>query len=74
MVALGKSGKPVSLGLSTVLCFYRHQEAKALAIHLENLRWWVRRSKSAAVMRSPWKIWLHSLKGKLLVTRMLPRS
>ena len=38
MAALGKSGKPVSLGLSTLLCFYRHPEAKALPIHLENLR------------------------------------
>jgi len=25
-------------------------------------------------MRSPWKIWFHSLNGKLVVISMLPRS
>ena len=29
---------------------------------------------SAAVIRSPWKIWPHSLNGRLLVTSRLPRS
>ena len=34
----------------------------------------MKRSSKAAVMRSPLKIWVHSLKGRLLVTRMLLRS
>ena len=36
MAALGKSGKPVSLGLPTFLRLHRLPEAVALAIHLEN--------------------------------------
>ena len=28
-------------------------------------QWWVRRSRSAAVIRSPWKIWFHSPNGKV---------
>src|SRR5207245_9701152 len=36
MAALGKSGKPVSLGLSALLGLHRLAEAVALTIHLEN--------------------------------------
>src|SRR5262245_62470764 len=36
MAALGKSGKPLSLGLSTLLGLHRLPEPVALAIHLEN--------------------------------------
>src|SRR5277367_6664591 len=37
MAALGRSGKPRSLGLSALLCFHRLAEPVALAIHLENV-------------------------------------
>ena len=71
----GQERQPASLGLSTLLGLHRLPEAVALAIHLENLRsGGSERSSSAAVIRSPWKIWPHSLNGRLLVTRMLPRS
>src|SRR4051812_41834208 len=38
MAALGKSGNPTSLGLSSFLRLHRLPEAVALAVHLENLR------------------------------------
>src|SRR5436305_5739522 len=38
MAALGKSGRPGSFSLSTLLRLHRLAEAVALAIHLENLR------------------------------------
>jgi hypothetical protein len=37
MTALGRSGRPRSLGLSALLCFHRLAEPVALAIHLENV-------------------------------------
>src|SRR5664280_2980368 len=38
MAALGKSGNPILLGLSSFLRLHRLPEAVALAVHLENLR------------------------------------
>src|SRR3978361_1888455 len=38
MAALGKSGKPVSLGFPALLRFHRLAKAVTLAVHLENLR------------------------------------
>src|SRR4051794_38916400 len=38
MAALGKSGNPISLGLSSFLRLHRLSEAVALAVHLEDLR------------------------------------
>src|SRR5271165_5850122 len=38
MAALGKSGNPASLGLSSFLRLHRLPEAVALAVHLEDLR------------------------------------
>src|SRR5512144_1552788 len=37
MAALGKNGKPPSLGFSALLGFHRLAEAIALAVHLENV-------------------------------------
>src|SRR5208337_2416613 len=37
MAALGKNGKPYSLGFSALLGFHRLAEAVALAVHLENV-------------------------------------
>ena len=74
MAALGKSGNPVSLGLPALLRFHRLAKPIALTIHLENVAVVGQTVQQPAVIRSPWKIWFHSLNGRLLVTRMLPRS
>ena len=50
-------------------------EAVALAAHLQDVDvWWVRRSSNAPLRRSDPNTSVHSSKGRLVVTRMEPRS
>ena len=49
-------------------------EAVAVAVHFRICTWWVSRSSRAPVSRSEPKTSVHSSKGRLVVTRMEPRS
>jgi len=49
-------------------------EPVTVAIHLEDMKWLVRRSSGAPVKRSAAKTLVHSSKGRLLVTMIEPRS
>jgi len=49
-------------------------EPIAVAVHFEDVEWWVSRSSSAPVSRSDPNTPVHSSNGRLLVTMVEPRS